>query len=56
MSKTLQYMFYLILVLILVAYYKGTKSVGGTIFGGVNTIINSLQGKNADGNFSNYPQ
>jgi hypothetical protein len=56
MNTILKYGFYLILILIVVSYWKGSQAVGGTLFGGVQAIINSLQGKNKDGNFSNYPQ
>jgi hypothetical protein len=56
MSKVLQYSFYLILILIVVAYFKGTTNVLGTLFSGANTVINTLQGRDSKGKFSDYPQ
>lgn len=47
--------FLLILVLILVAYFRGSTSVGGTLFTGLDRSILYLQGRNSQGNFANYP-
>lgn len=54
-DKALWYIFALSLVLILVAYYAGTKAVGGTLFGGLNTLILSSTGRTQQGAFASYP-
>jgi len=47
--------FLLILVLILVVYFRGSSSVGGTLFTGLDRSILYLQGRNSAGDFANYP-
>jgi hypothetical protein len=47
--------FLLILVLILVVYFRGSSSVGGTLFSGLDRSILYLQGRNSAGDFANYP-
>lgn len=49
------YIFLLMLVLILVAYYVGTQSVVGSLSGAAVNIGNMLTGRNAQGNFVAYP-
>ena len=56
MNKVLTYMFFLILALILVAYYKGTSNVLGTFGSQVRSLVLYLQGRNNSGNFANYPK
>lgn len=37
------------------AFYAGLSTDFGTFSSGLNNIINTLQGRNAQGNFPNYP-
>lgn len=56
MEKTIQYLFILALVLILVAYYVGSTGLlktSGTV--GVN-LLNASTGRTQQGTFANYPQ
>ena len=55
-GRTERYLFILALALIAVAYWAGTNKVLGTIFGGVNTLDNTVTGRNAQGQFAAYPQ
>jgi hypothetical protein len=56
MSKLFNYAFILIFLLIVVAYYKGTIEIVTNGGGVVNTIFKTLQGRDKDGNFANYPK
>lgn len=56
MGKIAWYIFVLILVFLLVVYYKGVTSdvnAGGSV---LETIILFLQGRNSQGQVANYPQ
>ncbi|WP_157067204.1 hypothetical protein [Alicyclobacillus shizuokensis] len=55
MKQVFWYMFVLILVLILVAYYKGTTSDISTGGSALQKLILTLQGRNSKGNFASYP-
>ena len=55
-SQFLKWFGLLSLVLILVAYYKGSVPVLGALAGMVQTISYAWTGRNAQGNFANYPQ
>lgn len=56
MGKWLYYIFVLILVYLLIVYYKGTKAVGGTMFSGIQGTIGMLQGRSTTGgNPAAYP-
>lgn len=48
--------FWLILILILVAYYTGTSSVVSSFGGAINQIITTLQGRNSKGDFAAFPK
>ncbi len=56
MGKIIFYMFVLILVYLLIVYYKGTSSVAGTIGGQLQNIVLYLQGRNSAGKVADYPQ
>lgn len=56
MGKITSMAFWLILILILVAYYKGTSSVAGTFGSQLSSIIRTLQGRNNNGSFADYPK
>ena len=43
------------LALILVAYFKGSVAVGGAFANMIQTISYAWTGRNAQGNFANYP-
>lgn len=56
MNRLFWYMFVLILVLLLVAYYKGTTSVIKTGGQAVGNLAMILQGRNpSNGQFASYP-
>lgn len=55
-EKTIFYLFVLALVLISVAYYAGTQKVLGTLFSGANQLDLTATGRNAQGQFANYPK
>jgi hypothetical protein len=54
-SKTIFYLFVMGVVLILVAYYAGSKQLISTIFSGVNTLDLTATGRNNQGQFASYP-
>lgn len=54
-DKALFYIFVLSLALIFVAYYAGTKAVGGTLFSGLNSLILTSTGRDTQGQFASYP-
>jgi hypothetical protein len=56
MNKFVTYAFYLVALLLILAYYKGFSSNVDSAAGGVNRILRTLQGRDPDtGNFENYP-
>lgn len=55
MNRIFWYIFILILVLIVVVYYRGTSSVVSTGGTALSNIIRTLQGRNQQGQFANYP-
>jgi hypothetical protein len=55
MSKIVTYGFYLIVLLIVVVYFTGTTSVTNSLTTGINKILLTLQGRNQDGTFQDYP-
>jgi ABC-type proline/glycine betaine transport system permease subunit len=55
-DRTMRYLFILALVLILVAYYVGANSLGGTLFSGINTLGLTFTGRNSSGQFAGYPK
>lgn len=56
MNSIIRYSFYLILILILVAYFKGTTSIASTFGASINQILLTLQGRNPKtGGFADYP-
>jgi uncharacterized membrane protein len=55
MSKVLNMVFVLIFLLIVVAYFRGSIAVVGSLGENINGLINTLQGKNSNGEFSKYP-
>jgi hypothetical protein len=56
MSKFMNYAFMLIVLLIVVAYFTGTVKVVGSLGENMDRILKTLQGRDKDGNFSDYPQ
>lgn len=54
-EKTIRYLFILSLVLIGVAYYVGSTNLLKTGFSGLNQIGLTFTGRNAAGQFANYP-
>ncbi len=56
LDKALRYIFILSLVLIAVAYYAGSTQVLNSLGTNLGSIILKSTGRNAQGNFANYPQ
>jgi hypothetical protein len=55
MDSTVRYMFFLMALLIICAYFVGAATETNALAAGILKLVNALQGKNAQGNFSNYP-
>jgi hypothetical protein len=55
MDKFMNYAFMLIFLLIVVAYFKGSIQVVGTLGDSINKVINTLQGRDKNGVFADYP-
>ena len=56
LERTVLYLFILSLVLILVAYWAGSKALFETLFAGANQLGNTYTGRNAQGQFAAYPK
>lgn len=56
MKNWMWYVFLLILVFLVVVYYKGSSSVAGTGGTILDRTILYLQGRNSSGNVAAYPQ
>lgn len=56
MDKTIQYLFILALVLIIVAYYVGSKGVISTSGSVLNQLGQTYTGRTPQGAFAGYPQ
>ena len=54
-SRTINYLFILAALLIIVAYWAGSNKILTTIFSGVNTLDLTATGRNAQGQFAAYP-
>ncbi len=52
---TMRYLFVLALALMVLAYYAGAKQLLGTIFSGANQLDLTVTGRDAQGQFANYP-
>lgn len=55
MSKAMWYIFILILIFLIVAYYKGFSSDVSNTGSALSKIILYLQGRNSSGTITNYP-
>jgi hypothetical protein len=55
MGQTIQYLFILALVLIVVAYFAGANQLLGTAFGGLNSLGLTYTGRTSSGQFAAYP-
>ena len=54
-DKALTWIFGISLVLILVAYYVGTKSTVGAFSQAIDSLLLTLTGRDASGKFASYP-
>lgn len=54
-SRTVNYLFILGFLLIIVAYWAGSKQILTTFFSGVNTLDLTATGRNSQGQFAAYP-
>ena len=55
MSDALKYLFWLAVLLIVVAYFAGASTLGQTIINGLNQLGLTFTGRNAQGQFAAYP-
>lgn len=53
-DRTIRYLFFLAILLMLLAYYVGAKGLAGTFFSGANQLGLTFTGRNAQGNFAGY--
>ena len=53
-GRTIRYLFILAVILILVAYYTGANTLGGTLLGGINTLGLTFTGRTQQGAFAGY--
>lgn len=56
MSKIIFYIAVLIGIFLMIVYYKGSTAVIGTSGSAIGNLIMFLQGRNGQGQISNYPQ
>lgn len=54
-NTAIRYIFVISIILVMVAYFAGTKNVIGTLGSTANTLILSSTGRNSQGNFASYP-
>jgi len=55
MSRTLWYMFIIMLALIAAVYFVGVVTDARAFFAGVNQLVLSLTGRDSSGKFAQYP-
>lgn len=55
MNKTISYLFLLSVLLILVAYYKGTTSITGAFGTAIQQLSYAFTGRDTQGHFAAYP-
>lgn len=56
MSKAIFYIAVLIGIFLVIVYYKGSTSVISTSGSALGNLVMFLQGRNSQGNITNYPQ
>lgn len=54
-DKALQYIFILSLILVVVAYWAGSKEVATALGSQINSLILTATGRNSNGQFAAYP-
>ena len=53
-ERTIRYLFFLAVLLMLLAYYVGAKGLAGTLFSGVNQLGLTFTGRTKSGQFAGY--
>lgn len=53
-DRTIRYLFFLAVLLMLLAYYVGAKGLAGTLFSGVNQLGLTFTGRTSSGQFAGY--
>lgn len=56
MSKAIFYIAVLIGIFLVIVYYKGSTAVIGTSGSALGNLVMFLQGRNSNGQITNYPQ
>ena len=54
-DRTIRYLFFLAVLLMLLAYFVGAKGLAGTLFSGVNQLGLTSTGRTSSGSFAGYP-
>ena len=54
-DRALQWIFIISLVLVLVAYWAGTRGVANAFFTGFNSLLLTVTGRDSSGKFAAYP-
>ena len=54
-DRTIRYLFFLAVLLMLLAYFVGAKGLAGTLFSGVNQLGLTFTGRTSSGTFAPYP-
>lgn len=54
-GRTIRYLFFLAVLLMLLAYFVGAKGLAGTLFSGVNQLGLTFTGRTSAGTFAPYP-
>ena len=54
-DRTIRYLLFLAVLLMLLAYFVGAKGLAGTLFSGVNQLGLTFTGRNSQGQFAAYP-
>lgn len=54
-DSTIRYIFFLMALLIIVAYYVGASTETNSLAAGATSLTYALTGRNAQGQFSAYP-
>lgn len=55
-DRTIRYLFFLAVLLMLLAYFVGAKGLFGSIFSGVNQLGLTFTGRTSSGQFAGYPK
>lgn len=55
-DRTIRYLFIMGIILIIAAYYAGSKQILSTLLSGANQLDLTATGRNSSGQFAAYPK